>query len=75
MSKKPSPNQAANYQIRIKGHFDRFWEDWFDGLTTVCEPDGNTLLIGYLPDQPALYGLIIKLQEMGITLLAINQID
>jgi hypothetical protein len=38
------------------------------------EPDGTTTLIGSVPDQAALYGLIIKLRDMGLTLLAIRKI-
>jgi len=66
-------NQSLNYHIRIQGHFQPCWEGWFDNLTITCEPDGNTLLSGYLPDQAALYGLIQKLQNLGITLCSINR--
>ena len=34
------------YEIRIKGHLDDQWSDWFGGLTITLEEDGNTLLTG-----------------------------
>ena len=65
-------NKSPNYVIRIQGHFDPCWAAWFDDFSVTSEPNGDTLLTGYLPDQAALYGLIIRLQNMGITLLSVN---
>ena len=43
------------YEIKIKGHLDPLWSDWFKGMNlTHLEGDG-TLLSGVLPDQTALY--------------------
>jgi len=75
MAENQNLNRLPNYKIRIQGHFDPSWEIWFDDLMITCEPDGNTLLWGYIPDQPALYGLITRLQNMGITLISINQVE
>lgn len=75
MVKNMSLNKSPNYVIRIQGHFDPSWTAWFDDFSITCEPDGDTLLIGYIPDQAALYGLITRLQNMGITLLSVNQIE
>ena len=68
-------NKSPNYVIRIQGHFDSSWEAWFDDFLITCEPGGDTLLAGYVADQPALYGLITRFQNMGITLLSVNQIE
>lgn len=75
MFNRKNLNQSPNYVIRIQGHFDQSWEAWFDDFTITCEPGGGTLLTGYIIDQPALYGLITRLQNMGITLLSVNQIE
>ena len=50
--------QLGHYQIRIKGHLDEQWADWFGGLTITLEEDGYTLLTGPLVDQAALFGLL-----------------
>jgi len=67
------PNQPAVYQIRIKGHLNEQWGDWFEGMNITLEGDGNTLLTGPVIDQSALYGLIRKVRDAGMTLLSVNQ--
>ena len=62
------------YQIRIKGHLGSQWADWFDGLSVTLEEDGRTLLSGPVPDQSALYGLLKKVRDLGMTLIAVNQV-
>ena len=48
------------YEIRLKGHLDDRWADWFEGMTITLEEDGDTLLTGPLVDQAALHGLLKK---------------
>ena len=62
------------YQIRIKGHLDPTWSAWFDGLTITHDPDGATSICGLVVDQAALYGLIGRARDLGLTLLAVNQV-
>jgi hypothetical protein len=66
---------ARLYEIRIKGHLDFSWSEWFDGLQIIHEPAGDTLLRGYIIDQPALYGMLARIQGLGLTLLSVNAID
>jgi len=67
------PNQPAVYQIRIKGHLNEQWTDWFEGMDITLEGDGNTLLSGPVIDQSALHGLLKKARDAGMTLLSVNQ--
>lgn len=60
------------YIIRVKGHLDPFWQDWFDNLSITHEKDGTTLLSGSLKDQAALYGILIKTRDLGLTLLSLE---
>lgn len=62
------------YEIRIAGHLDAHWADWFDGMSITLEEDGTTLLSGPVPDQPALYGLLRKVRDLGLPLVSANQI-
>jgi hypothetical protein len=63
------------YQIRVKGHLSPQWSDWFDGFTiTNCE-DGEALLSGLILDQAALYGLLNKISNLGLPLLAVNRLQ
>ena len=64
-------------QIRVAGHLHQRWSDWFDGLTSVQQPNGETVLAGMVPDQSALFGLLNKVRDLGLTVIAVNrgQID
>lgn len=70
---KTDPSQPAVYQIRIKGHLNEQWVDWFEGMNITLEEDGNTLLTGPVIDQAALHGLLRKVRDAGMTLLSVNQ--
>ena len=52
--------KAIVYQIRIKGHLDRKWADWFSGLSITSLENGETLLTGPVLDQAALHGRLEK---------------
>lgn len=60
------------YEIRIKGHLDRRWADWFEGLTIKLENNGDTVLAGPVMDQAALLRLLRKVRDLGMTLLSVN---
>ncbi|MFC5702393.1 hypothetical protein ACFPVX_13910 [Cohnella faecalis] len=70
-SSKASPNGAIVYQIRLGGHLDRQWSDWFDGLTVTLADNGDTLLTGPVADQAALHGLLRKVRDLGMSLLSV----
>jgi hypothetical protein len=60
------------YEIRLRGHLGQQWRDWFMGLSIVQEEDGTTLLAGEVVDQAALHGILKKVRDLGIPLLAVN---
>jgi hypothetical protein len=60
------------YVIRVKGHLDIFWQDWFDNLSITHESDGTTLLSGPIRDQAALYGILFKMRDLGLMLLSLE---
>ena len=67
-------SKALVYEIRLKGHLEARWGQWFDGLTVTLEEDGSTLLSGPLADQAALHGVLKKVRDLGLTLLAVNAV-
>ena len=69
-----SLGQPRHYRITIQGHLHPRWSEWFENLTITQQPDGTTTLSGLVVDQAALYGLIIKLRDMGLPLLAVQSI-
>ena len=63
------------YQIRLEGHLDDEWTDWFSGLSVTLEEYGDTLLTGPIIDQAALFGLLKKIRDLGMPLLSVNSVD
>jgi hypothetical protein len=66
-------NEGGSYEIRLKGHLEPRWADWFDGLTLTQESDGTTVLRGSVVDQAALHGLLGKVRDLGLPLIAVNR--
>jgi hypothetical protein len=60
-----------NYEIRVRGHLPAGWSDWLGDLSLDHAPDGTTVLTGEVPDQAALYGVLLKLRDLGVELLSI----
>ena len=71
----PPTSNAPYYEIRLKGHLEARWEQWFDGLTITLEENGNSLLSGPLADQAALHGILKKVRDLGLTLLSVNSVE
>ena len=68
-------SQPMVYQIRIKGHLGNQWSDWFGDATITLESNGDTLLICPVIDQSALHGLLRKVRDLGMPLLAVNRVQ
>ena len=63
------------YEIRVKGHLDNRWANWFGDLTITLEDNGDTRLTGPVVDQAALFGLLKKVRDTGMTLLSVNRVE
>ncbi|MEQ8677330.1 MAG: hypothetical protein RLP44_00010 [Aggregatilineales bacterium] len=63
------------YHIRLQGHLDSGWEDWFGGGTITLLDDGTTLLICEVIDQAALHGLLRQIRDLSLPLLSVNRMD
>lgn len=59
------------YEIKVKGHLDAYWSDWFAGLTLTHLEGNETLLSGPLPDQAALHGLLERIRDLNMTLISV----
>jgi hypothetical protein len=65
--------EPEHYQIRVKGWLERRWEPWFDGLRLSIDHD-TTMLSGTLTDQAALYGVLLKIRDLGVPLLSVQRL-
>jgi len=60
------------YEIKIKGHLDSVWTEWFAGLEMHYLKGGVTLLSGFLPDQTALHGLLKRIRDLNLILISVT---
>ena len=67
--------EPGSYEIRIKGHLDKRWAAWFEGLAITLEEDGDTLLTGPVVDQAALHGLLKKVRDLGMPLVSVSPVE
>ena len=61
-----------HYRIKIQGHLDTRWQDWFDGLAITWTDDDHTILSGDIIDQAALHGIFKKIRNLGLTIISVN---
>jgi hypothetical protein len=67
--------EEAQYRIRVRGTLPPQWSSWFEGLSILHEAPADTILVGNVPDQSALYGVISRVRDLGLTLIAIERVD
>lgn len=64
---------AEQYEIRIEGHLSDFRARAFGGMRVELQANGETLISGPLPDQAALFGLLIRIRDLGMPLISLNR--
>ena len=74
-SQETDTPQPMIYQIRIGSHLGSLWSEWFEGLVVSQADNGDTLLTGPVVDQAALHGLLRKVRDLGLPLLAVTRIE
>ena len=65
---------ADIYQIRVRGHLGERWAEWFDGMRITNEASGEAVLAGPVADQAALHGLLAKVRDLGLPLIAVSRV-
>ena len=73
MNKSIGLTQAAVYEIRVKGVLDVRWQSWFEGMT-ITIADDETLIRGTVADQAALHSVLLRIRDLGLPLIAVNQV-
>ncbi|MEZ4671319.1 MAG: hypothetical protein R3E39_25735 [Anaerolineae bacterium] len=68
-------HEPGHYEIRIMGHLDDRWADWFEGMTITLADNDETRLTGPVADQSALHGLLRKVRDLGVRLISVNRIE
>jgi hypothetical protein len=65
---------ADVYLLRVGGHLDPRWSEWFDGLALEWDDDGTTRLSGAVADQAQLHGLLSRIRDLGLTLISATRV-
>ena len=75
----PGLDRPATYQIKVEGHLDERWSDWFEGMTITVEREGEgppiTTLTGTMADQAALQGMLRALYTLGLPVRSVTCVD
>ncbi|RPI30090.1 MAG: hypothetical protein EHM70_14725 [Chloroflexota bacterium] len=64
-------DKSYEYEIHVEGYLSDQWSDWFEGLAIQHDPNDETILIGSLSDQAALYGVLNKIHALNLTLISV----
>jgi hypothetical protein len=67
--------KVSFYKIRVKGHLDERWSDWFDGLEITNLENGETMLYGEIVDQAALHGVLAKVRDLNLPLISVTSVN
>ena len=62
-------------EIRVKGNLDEHWSEWFDNFEISYHEEDETMLTGLVRDQTALYGLLSKLRDLGLSLVSVTTME
>jgi len=63
------------YRIHVRGHIEERWTDWLGGFSIHRLENGTTELIGPVVDQAALHGVIARIRDLGVPLLAVDRVE
>jgi len=71
----PLPEWPVRYRLRLQGRITYDWSDWMSDLTVQFEGEGSssqTMVTGMVRDQPALFGLLSFLRNLGVWLISME---
>ena len=58
-------------KIKVQGHFDKKWKDWFEGMDIIYEGD-NTILSGNVKDEAFIHGILNRIRDLNLKLISVN---
>ncbi|MGH3793276.1 MAG: hypothetical protein ACRDSP_00115 [Pseudonocardiaceae bacterium] len=67
------PSRSGDYEIHIKGRVNESFRCAFEELTITVQPI-ETVLRGADLDQAALYGILDRIQALGLELIEIRRL-
>ena len=74
MTNKHKYHGPTYFRIKLKGCLEDKWSDWFEQMA-ISSDGRETILTGSVTDQAALHGLLIRIRDLNLTLLAVERIE
>ena len=65
---------TTHYEIRVEGHLGPSVSAWFPDLVVRHEDNGDTTLSGPVADQSALYGILMRIRDLGLVLVSVHRL-
>lgn len=62
----------TSYLICLRGKLDLELVSWFPELSLTDEADKETWLVGELPDQAALLGILFRIHNLNLQILSVE---
>ena len=75
MAEGQSNLAPPTYEIRVRGHLNYSWDEWFYDLAITHESDGTTTLCGPLPDQTVLHSVLDRIRDMNLRLISVTEVE
>ena len=60
------------YEITVRGHLGPHRLQTFESLSVTLRASGETIIAARIADQAALYGLLIRIRDLGVSLLSVR---
>ena len=67
-------SEHATYRVVVRGELDERFAYLFEGMN-LEQTEGTTLISGRVRDQAQLHGLIERIEELGLELISVQQVD
>ena len=58
-------------KIKVRGHLDKKWQDWFEGMEITYDKDA-TILSGTIKDESMLHGILNRIRDLNLKLISVN---
>lgn len=65
----------VQYKIQVQGELREQWSAWFAGMAIETGPEGTSVLRGVLADQAALYGVLARIRDLGLSLVGVERVS
>lgn len=66
-------NTNSCYRITVNGRLDERWLRWVEDYTLVYQDEGKTLIVLHDVDQPALFGVLNRIRDLGLDLISVQK--